>query len=273
MEMGEDAAQFAGFTTATYTGVAGGREVMHARCAAQFSGSHLCHLAEYTLATPATIAPAAGAWIDNSSDIEGLTGDPSSVGSLGSRTAGRHLGYGDNNCNSWSSAGVAGGTTTYSGTIVTRAGADHAACTATRSLACCSTPYAERFRGFTTATVNGARTGGRNEMHQLCGAQFPGSHLCYLAEYQRATPVTSPPASGAWLDVNGYVRSASSVYVDMMLSGRSVGRYASQSFDWNCSAWTATVYGSSTQLKGAVITPAGIEAKLCTTSLPAACCD
>jgi hypothetical protein len=272
MEMGEDAAQFAGFTTATYAGVAGGRAVMHARCAAAFTGSHLCHLAEYTLANPATIAPVAGAWIDNSSDIEGLTGDPTTVGSLGSKSAGRYLGGGDNNCNGWSSAGIPGGTTTYDGYIVTRAGADHAACTATRSLACCSTPYAERFRGFTTATVNGARTGGRNEMHQICGAQFPGSHLCFLAEYERATPTISPPAGGAWIDINGYLRSSSGVYTDGILSGRSTGRYAAQS-DWNCYAWTATAYAGTTPLHGAVIMPAGTEAKLCTASLPAACCD
>jgi hypothetical protein len=266
MEFGEDAAQFAGFTTATYSGVAGSREAMHARCAAAFAGSHLCHLAEYVLATPATIVPVAGAWLDGSSDLEGLTGDPSTAYNLGSRSAGRYAGGGDYNCGSWSTA--MSGTSPLNGTIVTRAGSDRVACTTTRPLACCSSPYRERFRGFTTATFTGARTGGRNELHQMCGAQFAGSHLCYIAEYQRATPTITPPANGAWIDVNGYLRSQSGVQIDFMLSGHTTGRYAGGS-DWNCGGWTSSASGFS----GAAITPSGVAAKACTLSLPAACCD
>ena len=74
MEYGEDAATFAGFTTATYSGAAGGREVMHARCAAAFAGSHLCHNSEYVMATPATIVP--GGIVSHSADIRrNMNGD------------------------------------------------------------------------------------------------------------------------------------------------------------------------------------------------------
>jgi len=69
MLYGEDAAVFAGFTSATTTGNAGGREAMHALCNAAFSGSHMCHAAEYNLATSATPVPSAGAWIAGSATI------------------------------------------------------------------------------------------------------------------------------------------------------------------------------------------------------------
>lgn len=49
---GEDIPAFAGFTQALSTGDAGGRDGMHAKCAAEFAGSHLCHASEYQLASP-----------------------------------------------------------------------------------------------------------------------------------------------------------------------------------------------------------------------------
>ena len=267
MEYGEDAAQFAGFTTQTFTGIAGGREVMNARCAAQWPGSHLCHISEYNLAAPATIVPADGAWIDASADYDGLNGDPMPISTLAGRHIPRYVGLGDNNCHSWTAS--TSGTSTLFGLIVTRGSASNIACTSQRSLACCSSPYKERFRGFTTATVTGARPGGRNEMHQLCGAQFPGSHLCYVSEYYRAAPTTPAPANGAWIDVNGYTRS--SPLASSMMAGPTIGRFTGLS-DSNCYGWTQTTSGTS-NLFGAVITPRATDNKLCTTSLPAACCD
>lgn len=269
MEYGEDAAQFAGFTTATYTGVAGGREVMNARCAAEFASSHLCHISEYNLATPATIVPSTGAWIDTSGDYDGLTGDPSSVSSLAGKNVTRYVGVSDYNCYNWTTS--MSGTSTIFGLTVTRASASGIACTNQRPLACCSSPYKERFRGFTTATVTGARPGGRNEMHQMCGAQFPGSHLCFVSEYYRGTPKTAPPASGAWVDVNGYMRNSYDALTSSSFSGPTVPRYTGLS-DYNCYGWSQTTSGT-TNLFGAAITSRGQDTKLCTSSLPAACCD
>ena len=269
MEYGEDAATFAGFTTATYTGVAGGREVMNARCAAQFTGSHLCHISEYNLATPATIVPADGAWIDASTDYDGLTGDPTAITNLAGKNVARYVGLSDNNCYSWTQS--VAGTTNLFGLTVTRGSANNIACTSQRSLACCSSPFREWFRGFTTATVTGARPGGRNEMHQLCGAQFPGSHLCFVSEYYRAAPTVSPPASGAWIDANGYVRNSGTALSSSSMAGPTIGRYTGLS-DSNCYGWMQTTAGT-TNLFGAAITTRGTDNKACTTSLPAACCD
>ncbi len=267
MEYGEDAAQFAGFTTATFTGVPGGREVMNARCSAQFTGSHLCHISEYNLATPATIAPVDGAWIDGSADFDGLTGDPGSSAALAGKNIARYVGLSDLNCYSWTAATA--GTTNLFGMTATRSSWGNVACTQQRSLACCSSPYKERFRGFTTATVTGARAGGRNEMHQLCGAQYPGSHLCYVSEYYRGSPTITPPANGAWIDVNGYTRN--SALSSSMMAGATISRYTGLS-DSNCYGWSQTMAGT-TNLFGAVITARAQDVKACTTSLPAACCD
>jgi len=67
---GEDAAEFAGFTSLPYTGAQGGRQNMNTLCAAEFGDAHLCHAAEYYLTNSATPFPAGGAWLDPSvSDI------------------------------------------------------------------------------------------------------------------------------------------------------------------------------------------------------------
>jgi hypothetical protein len=68
---GEDAAAFAGFTSTAVNGAIGSREQMHAMCAAQFAGSHLCHTAEYQLANSSVPVPADGAWIDASAAYDG----------------------------------------------------------------------------------------------------------------------------------------------------------------------------------------------------------
>lgn len=263
MVMGEEAAQFAGFTTASYAGVAGGRAVMHARCAAAFAGSHLCHVSEYGLAAPATIPPAGGAWIDESATFDGLDGDPIMVGILASVDLGRFVVRSDHNCANWTGTGVTNGTT------ITPQLASIATCTTTHPLACCGTPFRENFRGFTTQTVSGARPGGRSEMHQRCGAQFAGSHMCFHAEYERANPTVSPPASGAWLDISGYVRGGA--LVDTTIANRTAGRFTATS-DWNCRGWFSLTSGTSGTF-GAAIKPSGLEAVSCASALPIACCD
>ncbi|MBL0220882.1 MAG: collagen-like protein [Myxococcales bacterium] len=266
---GEAAAQFAGFTSTTYTGVAGGREVMHARCAAAFTGSHLCHVAEYQLANAATVPPASGAWIDMSGGVEGYNANVTVSNEVASTDLGRYAGqlY-TGNCDNWTTA-TSSGSTTF-GETINPATPTAVVCTSSHALACCSTPYVEGFRGFTTASVTGVRPGGRAEMHQLCGAQFAGSHMCHVAEYQRATPTVSPPAAGAWLDMSGYLRSGSSVSNEV--ASQHMGRYAGQLYTGNCDNWTAATSSGSTTF-GETITQAGPTASVCTSARPIACCE
>jgi hypothetical protein len=115
---------FRGFTTATTTGVAGGRAAMHARCAAQFSGSHMCFLAEYTRAHPTVTPPAAGAWLDGSTyhNLGEYRGAMPRSGRLTRNSSG---------CLGWTGGGLNQGTT------ITPAGWDSQTCDTARSVACC----------------------------------------------------------------------------------------------------------------------------------------
>lgn len=266
---GEAAAQFAGFTAAQYTGVAGGREVMHARCAQELPGSHLCHVAELYLANSATVPPSSGAWIDYSGGIEHYNGTVSADNAIASTDMGRYTQrlYAGN-CNNWTAA--IDGSTPTSGETIRPALAVSQACTTMHSLACCSTPFAERFRGFTSASVTGVRPGGRAEMHQLCGMELPGSHMCHVAEYNRAHSTVSPPASGAWIDYSGYLRSSSQATNEV--APGNVGRYSQQLYAGNCNNWTAAIDGS-TPTSGETITINGPISAICTTTRPIACCQ
>ncbi len=116
---------FRGVTSATTTGAAGGRAAMHALCAAQYAGSHLCHAAEYVRSHPTSLF--AGAWLDASSVNSGF--DVSSA----LPNAGRYLTSSSNwNCLNWTStANVYGGLTDATG-ITTQP------CTVARPVACCS---------------------------------------------------------------------------------------------------------------------------------------
>ncbi len=266
---GEAASRFIGFTAASYTGVAGGREVMHARCAQEFTGSHLCHVAEYHLANSATVPPTNGAWIDYSGGIEHYNGVTSANNSVATVEQGRYTGqlY-SGNCNNWTAA-TDSGTTTFGETIKPDT-ATTQACTTLHPLACCVTPYAERFRGFTSASVTGVRPGGRAEMNQLCGTEFAGSHICHVAEYNRAHPTASPPVGGAWIDYSGYLRNSSQATNNV--APGNVGRYAGQLYSGNCNNWTAAM-DSGTTTFGETITPAGPTTQVCTGTRPIACCQ
>ena len=123
----EDLGSFAGFTATTYTGAfTSGRAGAHAACAASFTGSHLCHVSEYVLATSATTVPAGGAWLAPSSSATSsgiYTGVPG---------AGRFI-HGSA-CDSWTRSSSA-----YAGTWVTPSGSMSTSsdCAVTRALACC----------------------------------------------------------------------------------------------------------------------------------------
>jgi hypothetical protein len=257
---GEQASAFAGFTTATTTGAAGGREAMHARCAAEHAGSHLCHYAEYQLAASAATVPADGAWLDMSciEQTAGGTVESGRLGcgdQLGSPDSGRYIDTSTGgNCSNWTSSAafVRGG-------VINVASELSALCEVARPLACCTTPFVEELRGFTTATTTGA-AGGRAAMHARCAQQFAGSHMCFLAEYTRAHPTVSPPAGGAWLDGSTY-HQVGEYRGAMPRSGR-LTRSTS-----GCNGWTA---GGLNQ--GTTITPNGWLSQTCDTARPVACC-
>jgi Collagen triple helix repeat (20 copies) len=268
---GEAAAVFAGFSTTPVSGVAGGREKLHAQCAAAFAGSHLCHISEYQLASSATIPPAAGAWIDDSGGVGLFAGNTTAVSDLASVDLGRYTSTdGDINCDNWTAATSEGTATT--GFLLTSAGAiTSTACTTTHVLACCATPFLEKFRGYTTATTTGA-LGGRAQMHAMCGAQFAGSHLCHTAELYRTQTASAPPVAGAWLDGSGYARNAGETRVTSDIASSHMGRYTGRDDQINCDSWTATVSeGSPTQ--GEIVTVAGPTSAACTTAHPLACCQ
>ena len=266
---GEEASRFIGFTSASYSGVAGGREAMHARCAQEFTGSHLCHMAEYNLANSATVPPANGAWIDVSGGILASTGDPGLSTGVASVDLGRYtttnLSY---NCSTWSLETTGGNTTT--GETIKPGGTETQVCTTTHPLACCSTPFAEKFRGYTSATVTGVRPGGRAEMHQLCGAAFAGSHMCHLAEYYRAHATGAPPAAGAWIDASGYPDISGELANGV--APRKVGRYTVSNLSYNCSTWSLATTGGNTTT-GLTIMSGGTSTQLCTDARSIACCQ
>ncbi len=250
---GEAASAFAGFTSATTTGAAGGREAMHATCATAFAGSHLCHNAEYQLAASGTAVPALGAWIDASCIEQSIEAGRIGCGtSAASIDAGRDVESNVSlNCANWTTAG------TDSGSVVMPV-TGNAACNVARPLACCSTPFRETFRGFTTTTTSGA-VGGRAAMHARCSAAFSGSHLCHLAEYERASSKTSPPSGGAWLDDSTF-DDATEDGGALQRSGRNTNTALS------CTSWTVT------SGNGLTITAAGATDAVCTTTLALACC-
>ncbi len=259
---GEDAAVFAGFTSATTNGAVGGREQMHAKCAAELTGSHLCHIAEYQLANSATPVPASGAWIDTSSGGDGAFEMFDTSDGVATSRSGRHVGqhlYA--NCHSWTTTAQA------SGLVVHTSGAGYIACAERRPLACCTTPYRERFRGFTSAMVTGD-AGGRAAMHGRCAAELSGSHLCHAAEYARATPVISPPASGAWIDASGFALREGGTRESSVASANA-GRWTGRSIYDNCTNWV----DASATLSGTVVAPGLTSSASCATARPLACCE
>lgn len=270
---GEYAPTFAGFSTTAINGNAGGREKMHAACAAAIAGSHLCHVGEYGGSNSATVPPAGGAWVDGSGNVEEFNANVSTTFDIAGPDIGRYIGSLDTvNCDNWSTSttGSAGGAA--AALTVGPAGVASALCSTSHVLACCSTPYTEKFKGFTTTTPTGVQTGGRAAMHAFCGAQFPGSHMCHAAEYGRANPTVTPPSGGAWLDGSGYLRNAGSAQETSEVASEHMGRYFGALQTVNCEAWSAAMAGGS-NTAGLVVSSTGIASALCTTSHAVACCS
>jgi hypothetical protein len=223
----EDGGAFVGFTTATYKGlIANGRPGAHAACAAEFAGSHLCHVAEYGLSNSPLDPPSTGAWLDPSAEY-----DSSSTYNSSPQAGRAPQGY---SCLSYGHDG-----NTYGGTSVSASGSIgwNTDCDKAKPLACCSTPSKTRFAGFTRATKTG-KMGGRARAHQLCNTEFPGAHYCHAAEYLRANSAATIPATGVWIDPSG---NNSVIYVGLPTVGRQLTGYT-------CLTYTheGTTYGGTT---------------------------
>lgn len=239
----EETGAFAGFTATTYSGSlasggAVGRLAAHAICAAAFSGAHLCHAAEYLMASSPVTVPTQGAWLDISVNVEG------NLSSSASPLFGRapSPGY---SCYDWTNSS----TTTYGSTVTPAGGINGGgnACDSLRPLACCSSPSKARFAGFTTAKTTG-KAGGRPAMHAVCAAAFVGSHLCHAAEFIRANPAAAAPSDGAWLDISSDLKG------NLISSGMpAAGRAPSPGY--SCYDWTSdasTTYGSTATVAGGI---------------------
>jgi hypothetical protein len=99
----------------------------------QFTGSHMCHLAEYSRAAATQTPPSGGAWVDLSGYLRG--GSMLSY-SVASSHMGRYVSSIDSgNCDNWTAGAV--GTVQTSGTVVTATGTSSAICTTAHAIACC----------------------------------------------------------------------------------------------------------------------------------------
>ncbi len=200
------------------------------------------------------------------------------VTDLAGPTYGRYIGYLDSgNCGNWTETTYnnVGSTVNAFGETLTPSGTQVQQCGVARAIACCTSPYRERFRGFTTATTTGAASG-RALMTFLCASEVTGSHLCHLAEYARAASTVTPPASGAWVDYSGTTDQNGSSVVDTEQASSYMARYVGYLDSGNCGNWTETTYnnvGSTVNAFGETLTPTGTQVQQCGVARPAACCQ
>jgi hypothetical protein len=262
---GEHAAAFAGFTSVAVTGAVGGREQMHARCAAEIPNSHLCHAVEYQLATSGAPVPANGAWMDSSAAVDGAFTAAALNDEVAAPSSGRYIARDPYaNCTGWTT------TASSSGLALGVGGQFLQSCADARVLACCSSTYRERFRGYTSTTSTGA-AGGRAAMHARCGVEFAGAHLCHVAEYERAAPTISPPTTGAWLDASGYA-SPSGGTIESRAASPNAGRWAGRSVYDNCANWTDAGTSPGFPSAGFTVRPGLVTSMSCAVARSLACC-
>ena len=246
---GNEGYDFVGFTVATYTGDLGGIQGAHAKCSAEFAGSHLCTDREYEVVASAAPVPVSGAWIDGARYIS--TSMPSAT------PRDRETGY---TCGSWrQTSGY------YSGSIIPTGeystSTTSTSCGTVRPLACCRSPHLAWFRGFTTSTFNGNLSGIQGA-HAKCAAQFAGSHFCTSREYEQAGSAAPVPASGAWIDGARYISSSTP---SASPRDRETG--------YTCGSWrqTSGYYSGSLIPTGEYST--STVSTSCSTVRPLACCS
>lgn len=245
--LGASGPEFAGFTTATYTGDLGGSFGANQKCNVEFAGSYFCLGSEFDLANSIIAPPASGAWIDNGRDSNGYR----------SYSACRF----DGNNLAWTYSGAAIAASYRSGPIVRPTGPSPSSlCNELKPLACCRSTAAVAFRGFTAMTYDG-NLGGAVGANQKCHAQFPGSYFCLGSDFDLSNSGLTPPATGAWID-----------------NGRDSNGYRSYSacrFDGNNLAWTYNGAAIAASYRyGPIVRPTGPSpSSLCNEFKPLACCS
>ena len=188
---------FAGFTAQTFTGNLGGPVGAHAKCNAELPGAHLCTMREYQWTGSPLAIPATGAWIDDSSTTSNSA--PNNFPRDRVMTA---------FCDSWRSSVGPGNWATFLDPTGVWAPASYNQCQTVRPLACCRSPHAGWFRGFTALTFDG-NLGGPVGANAKCHAQYAGAHLCTMREYQWAGSSSAIPSGGAWIDDSSTTSSSS----------------------------------------------------------------
>jgi hypothetical protein len=228
-----DTPSFAGFTSLTSNGNLGGHIGANAKCNAEFPGAVLCTLSDFDRSNPLSAPPASGAWIDS---------DRSSSGNRAQ--------------NSCSSGGVSWNNgVNDTGTNLNAAGVftSQVACSQVKPIACCRVPTASVFRGYTALTFTGAQ-GGHIGANAKCNAEFPGSYLCTLADFDKANPLVAPGGVGVWIDSN---RSANGNRTQNSCSAGGV-------------SWNNGVNDTGTNLNALGVFTAQVA---CTNVKPIACCS
>jgi hypothetical protein len=110
------------------------------------------------------------------------------------------------------------------------------------------------FLGYTTATYTG-NLGGYTGANAKCAAEFPGSFLCTIPDYDLSNPSSPPGPAGAWID---FARTTSGQRNDNSCN-------ASGNSAWT-SAGTGT-YGANLNAVGGYYTTVA-----CSNTKPLACC-
>jgi hypothetical protein len=110
------------------------------------------------------------------------------------------------------------------------------------------------FVGYTTTSFTG-NLGGYPGANQKCSADFPGSFLCTIADYDLSNPSAPPGSTGAWID---FSRAASGERTDSSCSATGT------------TGWTSALsgdYGANLNAVGGYYTTVA-----CSNLKPLACC-
>ncbi|MDP2275741.1 MAG: hypothetical protein Q8K32_33640 [Archangium sp.] len=241
---------FAGFTATLYDGNLGGPIGANARCAAEYANSHLCTDREFDWTGASTIPGATGFWADDA--------QYSSQSSPNYYARDRSGSY---SCNSWRSADGPGNYAQFTDAQGLRASPTYNLCNVPRQLACCRSPHAAWFRGFTAQTYDG-NLGGPLGANAKCSLEYPRSHLCTDREFAWAGTGVSPGAAGFWADDAQYSSQSSPNYYPRDRSG-----------SYSCNSWRSADgpgnYAQFTDPQGMRASPAY---NLCNVRRQLACC-
>jgi len=202
-----DGFSFAGFTTATFAGNLGGPIGANAKCAAEFASSHLCTDREFEWTGASSLPGANGFWADDA--------QYSSSSAPNYYPRDRSGAY---SCDNWRSQDGPANYAQFSDFQGVRSSPAYGVCNVTRRLACCRSPHAAWFRGF-TATLFTGNLGGPLGANAKCAAEYPRSHLCTDREFEWAGAAVSPGATGFWADDAEYSSSSAPNYYPRDRSG------------------------------------------------------